>query len=100
MIRKKSLARRRPVILYRVEPQGTALALRAWEADANGRMIKDRKLAEADLPDGAEELHGGCWVTSDDTDGIYDLPKAARQALWQLDDAIRAAYKERAYSWA
>lgn len=95
MTRRKSIARRTPVVVYRVEADADEplrVNLRAWEADDIGRMIQSRPFGRAwtDLePD--QSLTGGGWILSTDTDAIHELPDVVRDQLWDFDDAIRAA---------
>lgn len=92
MARRKSLARRTPIIVYRVEPNDeSAIEMRAWVGDENGRMIKEQFVGNAKISeyDGPEVR--GQWLDSTDTDGIHALPEEVRDGLFEFDDAIRKA---------
>jgi len=99
MTRRKSLARRWPHVVYRVEQDGEDVLLKGWEANEYGRMIKSRYLGYAAIREWDHEPVRATWLTSDDTDGIHSLHEEVRDALWQLDDAIREAYKSEAFDW-
>lgn len=99
MTRRKSLARRWPIVLYRVEQHGNDVVLKAWEANAQGRMFKSRPVGSAVIRDWEDEPVRDRWVTSDDTDGIHELPLDVREGLWEFDDAIREAYKRKVFDW-
>ncbi len=92
MVRRKSIARRLPYIVYRVEPTDNgAIAYKAWIGDKNGRLIRDKRLGDATLTDWAAEPIKGQWIVSNDTDAIHGLPEEVRNGLWEFDDALRKA---------
>ncbi|MBP1326742.1 hypothetical protein JOF28_001974 [Leucobacter exalbidus] len=99
MARRKSLARRWPWVVYRVEQDGDKVFIKAWEANTYGRMIKSRHLATGTISEWEHDPVKPCWLTSTDTDAIHRLHEEIRDGLWELDDAIRQAYKDNRYDW-
>ena len=94
-MRKRSLARRTPIVVYRVEPDSDQrrVDLRAWLGDDSGRMLKEHPLGSAWVDEIESPLPRGQWLTSRDTDQIYTLPDVVRDQLFDFDDAIREALR-------
>ncbi|MBS1674059.1 MAG: hypothetical protein JSS74_08860 [Actinobacteria bacterium] len=85
------------MIVYRVEhdpDDATAIDMRAWEADElTGRLDRSRYVGKAKLTGYEGPAIRGQWVDSTDTDRIHELPEEVRDALWEFDDAARAAMR-------
>lgn len=96
-MRRKSIARRRPVVVYRVEsdPEDASIVrVRAWEAedDETKRLNRDRPFGSGWVDE--QGAIRGQWLDSTDTDGIHALPEDVRELIWEMDDSIRAALKK------
>lgn len=89
---RKSIARRRPIIVYRVEltDDDRALVLKAWIGNDMGRLDPDRFLGTARDNEWDGGHLRGRWFDNRDTETIHGLPVKAREYLWEFDDALRA----------
>lgn len=96
-MRRKSIARRRPVVVYRVEMDdetpGTVIA-KGWiaEDDVTRRLDRTRPCGRAWTDEQVETIRGQ-WIDNTDTDAIHALPAAVRDLIWEFDDKIREALK-------
>lgn len=92
---RRTLARRTPILAFQFRDEGGLLVLWAWEADDIGRIIDTRSpLTYARFDDEGPVGVTRRWFDSRDTDVIHALPELARDAVFDLDDAIRAAFKD------
>lgn len=99
--RRKSIARRRPIIVYRLEPiEGGTIRIRGWMTDDDlmGRLDERKYLGAANITGYAGPARGQ-WFDSRDTDSIHGLPKELRDAVFQVDDAWRAIYARGEFDW-
>ncbi|WP_308799208.1 hypothetical protein [Agromyces silvae] len=79
--------------MYRFElDEPDTLILRAWEADEHGHIIDKQNVLSTARFDEPIEVHGH-WFDSRDTDTIHELPELARAAVFDVDDAIRSAFR-------
>jgi len=96
-MRRKSIARRRPLIVFRAEPDendATVFHVRAWIGDdVTGRLDRDRYIGNVRATEYAGTAFRGQWLDNTDTEAIHDLPDDVRDAIWSLDDAAREALK-------
>lgn len=88
MTRRKSIARRRPVIIYRIDYEGQAITVKAWRGDEDMGRIDGPKVFENSWPITGDAA-GGSWIDSRDTDAIHNLPAAVRDLVWGIDDELR-----------
>lgn len=93
---RKSIARRRPVIVYRLEPSSSdaeAVDMRAWVVDdeETGRLDPKSKVGEWTFT-GWTGDPVRAWLDNRDTDGIHALPEPFQRAIWSADDAIRSSF--------
>ena len=86
--RRKSIARRRPVIVYRVEVDESEFRIRAWNADELTHRI-DGPMRYENTWSYEGPRFGSAWITNVDTDEIHDLPTGVAELIWRIDDLLR-----------
>jgi hypothetical protein len=86
--RRKSIARRRPVIVYRIEVDDESFQIKAWHGDSQTHRIAGPMLYDGRWSYEGERFRS-VWLTNVDTDGIHDLPPSVSNLIWKIDDVLR-----------
>lgn len=92
---RRTLARRDPRILYRLElNESKVLDIRAWEANNEGRMIKDRFFGEVTFGKYPKDSVPFTWLLSDETEELNTLPDEVVDFICKVDDLCRGFLEE------
>ena len=92
---RRTLARREPIILYRLELEDSnTLNIRAWEANNEGRMINDRFFGEVTFGKYPDEKVPFTWLLSNQTDELNSLPEEVADFVCKVDDLCRGFLEE------
>jgi hypothetical protein len=96
MPRRRSLARRRPIVVYRVDADSDArsVTIKAFLANEMGRIINTKRTeAVATITDFDGPYPRGQWIESTETDDIHALADDVRDGIFAVDDALREAWR-------
>jgi len=91
---KKSIARRRPVTVFRVDTSddGTEFTVKVWIATDPDMPRTDRYAGKVTEDEYSGPRAQG-WFDSRDTASLHRLPTEVLDALFEIDDRVREALR-------
>lgn len=90
---KRTLARRTPELLYRIENEDEdSVFVKVWKSDEM-KHIDGPRLAVAYIQEREGEPFKDVWVTSKETQELRSLPDDIRDFIFALDDTVRKTHK-------
>ncbi len=88
---KRSIARRRPVSVFRVDgdPETRLLTIKMWLSEDEDMRRADHYVGRA-FDDEYAGPYVGRWLNSRDTDGLHELPPDVLEFLFEFDSDMRS----------